>query len=120
MKIRIKSKTEVFFHNVETEMVTIGRASENDFVIPLEDFSRKHCQVTFKGDYTFIMDLGSKNGVMIDGKRIRPNEQYPVYENSKITLANNFEFILPNGTSVNDIDAPLTLALEERSERKRR
>ena len=120
MKLRIKSKTEVYGHEVTSDTVTIGRSSDNDFVIPLEDFSRKHCLITFKGPYVYIMDLGSKNGVMIDGRRIKPNEQYPIYETTRVVLANYFEFILPNGTSIKELDKPLPLTLEEIAERRRK
>lgn len=100
MKLRIKARGHEFEHKIESEIVTIGRSSENDFVIPLEDFSRKHCQVSFKGEYVFIMDLGSKNGILIDNKRAEPHKQYPIYQNTKVILANHFEFILPDGTSI--------------------
>lgn len=94
MRVRIKAKDQVFNHETESEVVTIGRSSDNDFVIPLEDFSRKHCQITAKGEYLFIMDLGSKNGVQVDGMRIPPKQQVPIYKTSRITLANQFDCIL--------------------------
>lgn len=94
MRIRIKTQNQVFNHETDSDVVTIGRSGDNDFVIPLEDFSRKHCQITAKGEYLFIMDLGSKNGVMLDGKRIPPKEQFPVYKNTRILIANHFECIL--------------------------
>lgn len=118
MKLRIKARGEEYQHEIDSETVTIGRSSENDFVIPLEDFSRKHCQVSFKGEYAFIMDLGSKNGMLIDGKRAIPHQQYPIYQNTRVILANHFEFILPNGTSIKTSDE-LELALEIPGNRKK-
>lgn len=115
MKLRIKARGEIFSLDTENETITIGRSSDNDFVIPFDDFSRKHCVVTFKGNYAFIMDLGSKNGVMIDGKKILPNQQFPIYQNSKVVLANHFEFILPEGTSIKELD----LSIAEPIRRKR-
>ena len=120
MKLRIKGRDQIFSYDTENENVHIGRSSDNDFVIPLNDFSRKHCLVTFKGNYAFIMDCGSKNGVSIDGKRIEPNRQYPIYANSRVILANLFEFILPDGTSIKDKnEVGLALALEEPPKRNR-
>lgn len=112
MKLKIKAYGQIFTHEIESETVTIGRSSENDFVIPLEDFSRNHCQVIFKGEYAFIMDLGSKNGMTINGKRAVPQQQYPIYQNTKVILANHFEFILPEGTSIMEPDSEMELALE--------
>ena len=118
MKLRIKARGDIYYHEIESETVTIGRSSENDFVIPLEDFSRFHCQVSFKGEYAFIMDLGSKNGMLIDGKRAIPKQQYPIYQNTKVILANHFEFILPEGTSIKEPEE-LALILEEIDSRKK-
>lgn len=94
MRLRIKTPDKIYEYICTSETITIGRSSENDFVIPLEDFSRKHCQLTIKGNYIFLMDLGSKNGIIINGKRIPEHQQYPVYKDSKIILANFFELNL--------------------------
>lgn len=118
MKLRIKGRDQIFSHDSEQKTINIGRSSENDFVIPLDDFSRKHCQVTFNGNYAFIMDFGSKNGTSIDGRKIEPNRQYPIYPHTKVILANLFEFILPDGTSIKD-KSDLALAVEEPPKRSR-
>lgn len=118
MKLKIKAYGQVYTHEIESETVTIGRSSENDFVIPLEDFSRNHCRVLFKGEYAFIMDLGSKNGMMIDGKRAIPQQQYPIYQHTKVILANHFEFILPEGTSIREPDEDMELILDIPADKK--
>ncbi len=109
MKLKIKYKDEVLTFETEKDSIGIGRSSDNDFVVPYEDFSRKHCLVTFKGDYAFITDLGSKNGVTIDGRKIPANQAYPIYTNSRVFIANLFEFILPDGTSIKEDLLDLTL-----------
>lgn len=114
MLLRIKGKDETFSFDTDKEVTTIGRSSDNDFVVPLPDFSRKHCSITIKGEYAFIMDLGSKNGVIVDGKKIRPNEQYPIYANTRVVLANHFEFILPDGTGVKEIELNVEAILPRR------
>lgn len=118
MKLRIKGQGQIFSYDTNKEIVNIGRSSDNDFVVPVEDFSRKHCQVTIKGNYVFIQDLGSKNGVMIDGRKIEPNRPYPIYNSSVVVLANLFEFILPDGTSVLD-KSSVEIVLEEPPKRNR-
>lgn len=99
MKLKIKGQGKVFTLDAKSESISIGRASDNDFVIPLDDFSRKHCVLTIKGGYVYIMDVGSKNGVTVDGKRIPSKQQIPVYAHSKVILANHFHFFLPNGNT---------------------
>lgn len=49
---------------------TVGRTNRNDIEIPDKPVSRKHAEIYFQ-EHTFrIRDLGSRNGVKIDGKRI--------------------------------------------------
>ncbi len=59
--------------NVQKEVIIIGRSPKCDIVIPHEGMSRRHCQITYKGGDLFIEDLGSVNGVYIDGSKIMPN-----------------------------------------------
>ena len=94
MKFRIKTAKETYHHESDSEVITIGRSRDNDCVIPIDDFSRKHCQLTQKGKYYFIMDLGSKNGVKVDGKKIPTKQQIPIYSYSKVTIANVSELYL--------------------------
>ena len=114
MEFRIRGRESSFNFDTSKEVVTIGRSSENDFVIPLPDFSRKHCVITIKGTYLYIMDLGSKNGVLVDGIRITPHEQVPIYPKSKIILANHFALLFPDGTAAKEIDLKLVAQLPRR------
>ncbi|MFC1488678.1 VWA domain-containing protein [Thermodesulfobacteriota bacterium] len=63
----------------------IGRNSDNDIHIPDKPVSRRHAQVYFDNDTCYIRDLGSKNGVKIDGRRIPP-EGVSLYDGAKIQL----------------------------------
>lgn len=93
MRFRVRTPDQNFVFESDNETVSVGRSSENDFIVPLNDFSRKHCLITIRGNYVFLMDLGSKNGVMIDGLRITPNKQYPIYKTTSVYLANHFQFL---------------------------
>ena len=48
----------------------IGRLAQSDIQIPSTDVSRRHAQVTFGPEGCFVSDLGSENGVAVNGKRI--------------------------------------------------
>jgi hypothetical protein len=50
--------------------VSIGRGNTCDIVLPIEGFSRRHAQIDLVDGSIFVTDLGSTNGVYIDGQRI--------------------------------------------------
>lgn len=65
-------------HEISKPLFTIGRSNKCDLSLPYDGFSRIHCQieVTPEGDL-FITDLGSVNGIFIDGVKIEPHRRIP-------------------------------------------
>jgi pSer/pThr/pTyr-binding forkhead associated (FHA) protein len=49
----------------------IGRNRECDLQIPLENVSRRHCELILKNGKVAVRDLGSSNGTYINKKRIQ-------------------------------------------------
>lgn len=68
---------EIVQHHVHTDVVTIGRSKNCSIVAPYEGISRNHCQINFENGEIFITDLGSTNGVFVDGAKIEPNVKIP-------------------------------------------
>lgn len=62
-------------YNLNQSSVYVGRSSQCDVIINHESMSRKHCLIEISDGKIFITDLGSTNGVSIDGVRITPNEK---------------------------------------------
>lgn len=57
-----------------------GRGPENDLRFESADLSGRHCQLSYDGTNWWIVDLGSKNGVRVNGRLIketilRPGDQ---------------------------------------------
>jgi pSer/pThr/pTyr-binding forkhead associated (FHA) protein len=50
--------------------VRIGRAEDNDVVIPEEEVSRYHCQIVRDGDSLVLHDLDSTNGLFANGGKV--------------------------------------------------
>jgi adenylate cyclase len=50
---------------------TIGRTAENDLVINHPSVSRRHARVEKRGDAWWLVDLGSTNGVKVNGSIVR-------------------------------------------------
>ena len=57
---------------------TIGRSRECDIVLGDSNVSRKHAEIRPRGDGWTITDLGSTNGVRVNGRQARPNEPQPI------------------------------------------
>jgi hypothetical protein len=57
--------------------IIIGRSPLCDLPVPEEALSRQHAKITNLGDQIYITDLGSSNGVFIDGQKIQPHVQVP-------------------------------------------
>jgi DNA-binding response OmpR family regulator len=51
-------------------LTTIGRWQDNDLIIDDRWVSRHHARVRREGDRYLIEDLGSKNGTLVNGRRI--------------------------------------------------
>ena len=49
----------------------VGRLRNNDLVLPVADLSSRHCTFNFDGERWILRDLDSRNGVRINGKRIK-------------------------------------------------
>jgi FHA domain len=52
----------------------IGRLAQSDIQLPSSDVSRRHAQITFGPEGCFVSDLGSENGVAVNGKRIERHQ----------------------------------------------
>jgi predicted DNA-binding ribbon-helix-helix protein len=50
--------------------VLIGRIAANDIVVDDPEVSRKHLMLVFDGDNWWAVDLDSKNGIRVRGRRI--------------------------------------------------
>jgi pSer/pThr/pTyr-binding forkhead associated (FHA) protein len=75
-------KVEALLNQVETD---IGKAPHNSFVISDPTVSNTHAVIIAREGCYSIVDLGSSNGTIIDGKRLG-NEAYTLQHGDKIQL----------------------------------
>lgn len=71
---------EIF--ELEPGRATLGRGLDNDIVIPDGSLSRHHAQIDVEAGRVTISDLGSKNGVEVDGVRV---ESHVLHGGERIT-----------------------------------
>ncbi len=58
-------------YKVVKDRVTIGRARESDIFLPDQWLSRHHAEIQRREGVFFLLDLGSKNGTLLNGERVR-------------------------------------------------
>jgi len=49
----------------------VGRRESCDIVLRFSNVSAHHCQLTVTGGYWYVLDLKSRNGVKINGNRVK-------------------------------------------------
>jgi pSer/pThr/pTyr-binding forkhead associated (FHA) protein len=62
---------ELILH--EERSYVLGRDDDADLRLTDEDASRRHTRIVRRGSRLWVIDLGSKNGTRLDGRRLRPN-----------------------------------------------
>ena len=62
---------------LDKPIVLIGRHQECDIQIPSRKISRRHCCVAQVYNYLVVRDLGSTNGVRINGQRVAEGKLVP-------------------------------------------
>src|SRR5258706_11495513 len=50
--------------------VRVGKAPDNDLILPDDTVSRHHCELERRADVVWVKDLGSTNGTRIGGSKI--------------------------------------------------
>ncbi len=66
----IKAKVPIDFDLFP--VISIGRSPENIIVVPDQEVSRKHAELTMEGNKLMLKDLNSKNGTFVyDGKQFQ-------------------------------------------------
>src|SRR6059036_708278 len=56
---------------IDKPILLLGRHPECDVQIESRKISRRHCCIAQVGDYLIVRDLGSTNGVRINGERVQ-------------------------------------------------
>lgn len=111
MKISIKlpsgNTTE---GSVDKQVVTIGRSNKADFVVNDESLSRIHCEVEISESQFYVTDLGSANGVYLDGTRLEANKKTPFSTFMQLMIG-------ALECSVQDIDSGLQLDFKDDGEK---
>jgi pSer/pThr/pTyr-binding forkhead associated (FHA) protein len=95
----------------ETEY-RIGREKDCDLILKHWSISRKHAMVRRKGSDVTLMDLGSKNGVLLNGDRLEKNESRRLTDGDTFSVGHTeIKFSNPGASlldSMDDSPTPIT------------
>ena len=85
------------------EVMTIGRRESCDIRLNFQNVSGTHCELTFRNGVWHIRDLGSTNGIKVNGERtlrrpLRPGDEIGI-ANHKYTI----QYQLAAGSKLEDI-----------------
>lgn len=85
------------------EIMTIGRRESCDICLKFQNISGTHCELALKNGVWHLRDLGSTNGVKVNGERtlrrpLRPGDEIAV-ANHRYTI----QYHLPSGSTFEDV-----------------
>ena len=73
------------------ELVTIGRKAQNDIQVESQTASSEHARIVTLGNDSFLEDLGSTNGTLVNGK---PIKKHFLQNNDLIEIGSHrFQFV---------------------------
>jgi pSer/pThr/pTyr-binding forkhead associated (FHA) protein len=97
LRIDVTDSSVPLVVEVQSDMV-IGRSDNVSDYVPEIDLtrhgayrlglSRRHAIIRRAGNALELVDLGSRNGTMLNGDRLKPNETRGLADNDEITLGN--------------------------------
>lgn len=104
----ICDKKSVRIFPLEGAAAVVGRDDLCDIVIPSPAVSRMHAKIEIEGQRCFVLDLNSRNGTLLNGRRVTEREQ--LCHGDILDFSNNrFQFICPSvldEESVSDVFLP--------------
>jgi predicted component of type VI protein secretion system len=71
----------------DTRTLAIGRAKENDIVLPDNEISRKHALLKKEGKNCFVGDYQTGNGTFVNGQRIEGTAPKPLRSGDVVEIA---------------------------------
>ena len=94
--------------------ILIGRRSSCEIVLSFPNVSSQHCELNLIDGYWQIRDLGSRNGIKVNGER---HDQKWLHPGDEISIAkNHFEIMYePTGIAPPEEDDPFEMGLLEKA-----
>ncbi len=102
---------------VELTERTIRLGSRDaDFVVDDRHVSRRHAEITWEGGDHYVADLGSRNGTLLNGRKLQAGQAIRLCDGDRITLARVRD--LRFHSSASDSPSPVPILVDEAAEAK--
>jgi len=85
-------------------VLRLGRAPENDIVLPVEQISRHHAEIHTERQRSVIIDLNSTNGVFVDDQRLIPRQPHPLVEGARVRVGTCVFTVVARGASLRPVE----------------
>ncbi len=97
-------------YDLKQDVTVIGRGNEADVLLEDQFASRRHAEVRRMDSAYQVCDLGSKNGIFVDGKRLELGASVWLSDGAEVQFASTrFRFYDPSAT----LTAPSLIAVRE-------
>jgi pSer/pThr/pTyr-binding forkhead associated (FHA) protein len=101
---------------LQREHLTVGRRNSCDIYLPFHTVSGLHCELAFRDGYWFIRDLGSTNGVKVNGQRLQQKVLRPGDEVSIAKRKFTIHYTIPVGHSaLEEMEEDISQSLLEKA-----
>jgi adenylate cyclase len=90
---------------LQQEVMTIGRRQSSDIRLDFPNVSSNHAELSHRNGVWYIRDLGSTNGVKVNGQR---TQRRPLRPGDEVAVANHkytIQYQIPVGSSIEDVFA---------------
>jgi hypothetical protein len=98
---------------IEKDVIHIGRDPKSELQLEgtSSAVSRQHARIVRHGDSYSIVDLNSRNGVLLNNKRIKPDVEYDLKNGDLINIC---EFVIEFSAEQSELKPTQILAAEEK------
>lgn len=93
----------------------VGRRSRCDITLRFKNVSSHHCELELKNGYWHIRDLGSTNGVKVNGMRVEAKCLMPGDEVMISKHAFNIEYLVDANAAPPEEESPFQMSLLEKA-----
>lgn len=95
--------------------ILVGRRSHCDICLKFSNVSSQHCELELKDGYWHVRDLGSRNGVKVNGIKVETKCIVPGDEVMIAKMAFKIDYSVDRDAPVPEDDSPFAISLMEKA-----